>query len=176
MGVDRDQSWYEGMEARIDERTAPFYPGDSVFSRIAGGELDPLKYGMLPYLRGWEWCLWVVPMSWRKQIDRNTELVWVDGARGSIAQADLSGVHPVFGMLPGGLLIGEETFRFSEGIWLHDQIIDKFQEASSSEECTNTVYEKSYEGAWYFPDVIVMIEDMFTHVDKHRAMREKEDE
>jgi len=172
----RDESWQEGLEMRIDGRESPPYPGDDVFARIIEGELDPLEHGMLPHIRGWEWCLWLVPKRWIKDVDRNAVLVWVDGTKENIGRVDPTLVNSVFGMLPAGLLIGEETFRFTEGIWLHDQLIDRIRNTEKSEKCTNMIFEKSFAGDWYFPDVIVILEDMHSHVKRHRALREEASE
>jgi len=174
MNDDWDDDDLDALDVRIDGRKCPFYPGDTAILEIKSGERDPLEYGLLPYMRGWEWCLWLVPMPWLDYLPQDLEMTWIDGGTVRSREIDTSLMRQVFGMIPAGFLLGTETERFPEGCWLHDQLIEKFTEAKSAKQCTNMVFEKSLAGDWYFPDVICILEDLNMHVDTHRAMLKDE--
>lgn len=163
------------LDFRIDGSEHPFYPGDSVIFEIRDGELDPHRYGMLPYMRGWEWCLWLPPMPWLKYLPKELELKWITGGKILAGELTSEMTKPLFGMLPAGLLVGAESTRFGEGRWLHDQIIERFREASDAEACTRLIFEKSFAGDWYFPDVMVIMEDLWTHVERHKNTKEQDE-
>jgi len=163
---------YEMLEERIDGRENKYYPGDRIFQEIMNGERDPFEAGMLPYMRGWEWCLWVIPITWIKYIDKDLKLTWIDGK--SIRVRDIKrDTHQLFGMLPAGCLLGDETNRFADGRWIHDELIKVFSENDVMDECTNIILGKALDGIWYFPDVIVILDDLNLHVQRHRTINQE---
>ena len=70
IGGEWDDGDYEVMEQRIDGRESPRYPGISTIEAVERGEIDPVEQGMLPYIRGWQWGLWVIPSGWFRRLSR----------------------------------------------------------------------------------------------------------
>ena len=176
IGGDWDEGDYEVMEQRIDGRTSPRYPGVSVIEEVQKGSIDPLEQGMLPYIRGWQWALWLIPSGWFGRLPMKYEMLTITGRRVTRARLERARLHSIFGMAPVGVLVGAGSERFYETRLLHDQIVDVFHESKTAEECTVTIYDKGLSGEWYFPDTMVIIEDMHNHVKLHRALMEEENE